>query len=171
MHRDDKIHFILTGGTIDKKYDPVSQVNIMNEESVIPDFIKNQIQANIDYGIETLCMIDSLEFTDELRGKLKDAVMATNAKNIIVTHGTDTVTLTAEYLIENLPQDHGKTITLTGSPVPINGFYNSSGGFNLGFAIASATLLPAGVYVCMNAHIFEAGTVTKNLKTARFEDK
>jgi len=36
----DKIHFIITGGTIDSYYDGTKDTAVTNKESVIPEFIK-----------------------------------------------------------------------------------------------------------------------------------
>ncbi|MEK7801383.1 MAG: asparaginase domain-containing protein, partial [Pseudomonadota bacterium] len=64
-----------------------------------------------------------------------------------------------------------KKIVLTGSMIPLKEFAMSDAGFNLGYAIAEVSHLTAGVYICMNARTFKAGTVVKNFELGRFEPK
>jgi L-asparaginase len=60
------------------------------------------------------------------------------------------------------------TIVLTGAMLPQR-VANSDAQFNLGFAFAAATLLPPGVYVAMNAQIFNWNEVKKNRDLGKFE--
>jgi len=60
-----------------------------------------------------------------------------------VTHGTDTMEITAHALGEKVK---GKTIVLTGAMIPYK-FGSSDGLFNLGSAMAFAQTLPHGVYI------------------------
>ena len=81
---------------------------------------------------------------------------------ILITHGTYTMPDTARYLEAHLGKID-KTIILTGSMIPIIGFSPSDAGFNLGFAIASFTGLPSGVFVSMNGRNFSPSEVMKML--------
>ena len=166
---DNKIHFIITGGTIDKMYDPVSQSNILNQASAIPFLVEERVKAEFEYAFETICLLDSNDLTTAHRELMLQSILQTDTNHIVITHGTDTMEVTSNYLKENLPDDHGKTIVLTGSLVPIANFINSDAGFNLGFSVATSLLSAPGVYVCMHGRIFNAGEVRKNLKIARFE--
>ncbi|HSC39973.1 MAG TPA: asparaginase domain-containing protein, partial [Chitinophagaceae bacterium] len=91
-----------------------------------------------------------------------------NAKEdkIIITHGTDTMTVTARELAEKVPN---KTIVLTGAMIPYK-FGSSDGFFNLGAALAFAQTLPPGVYVVMNGRYFNWDNVRKNKQTGQFEE-
>lgn len=83
---------------------------------------------------------------------------------MIITHGTDTMAETAAAL-----SDIGdKTIVLFGAMQPAR-MRRSDAVFNLGFAMAAATLLEPGIYIAMNGEVFEAGKVRKNLRAGRFE--
>ena len=84
----------------------------------------------------------------------------------MITHGTDTMTITAKALAQNVP---GKTIILTGAMIPIK-FGSSDGLFNLGSALAFAQTLPSGVYVAMNGRYFNWDNVWKNKQTGVFEE-
>ena len=103
--------------------------------------------------------------------KILEAVSRCSDTWIVITHGTDTMSVTAEYLKEHLPLTHGRTIILTGSMTPLREFTLSDGGFNLGYAMSAFENLDPGVYMAMHAQVFPAGDVLKNTKTARFEFK
>jgi L-asparaginase len=113
-------------------------------------------------------MIDSLEMTDGDREIIYHNCKRTLARDIIITHGTDTMAETARYLdAKDLKE---KTVILTGAMIPY-AFGNSSDGFfNLGAALAFAQVLDPGVYVAMNGRYFNAKEVKKNLKTGFFEE-
>lgn len=166
----DTIHFILTGGTIDKIYDPISQTNVMSEGSTIPAYINELIKPAINITFETACMIDSRDMTNNIRADILKRVSSAPHNKLVILHGTDTMSVTAEYLNEQLGADHNKTIILTGSLIPMKSFTVSDSGFNVGFATACAQTLPPGVYVTMHGKIFRAGEVEKNVKTATFEE-
>jgi L-asparaginase len=158
-----KIHFIITGGTIDKVYDPVSQSTQMAQETIIPRYLENAINPALhELTYETLFMADSTEITDSMRKKIFEAVSRSSDAWIVITHGTDTMAVTAEYLKTHLPLTHGRTIILTGSMTPLREFTLSDAGFNLGYALNAIENLEPGIYMAMHAQIFPAGTVQVN---------
>lgn len=167
-----KIHFIITGGTIDKVYDPVSQTTQMAPESIIPLYLKNAINPALhDITYETPFMVDSNDITEPMRKKILNAITSSKENWIIITHGTDTMSVTAEFLKDSLPPTHGRTIILTGSMTPLREFTLSDGSFNLGYAISTLEHLDPGIYMAMHAQVFPAGDVLKDRTTARFEFK
>jgi L-asparaginase len=107
---------------------------------------------------------DSLELTDADRQTILEAVKASASQRILITHGTDTMAQTAEVL----KSVADRTIVLTGAMQPAR-MRRSDATFNIGFAWAAVSLLPAGVYIAMNGEVFEAGSVRKNLAAQRFE--
>jgi L-asparaginase len=163
-----RIHLIITGGTIDASYSPPHQTAKPNAVSVIPDYIDNVIKPHFAATFEILCMKDSREITDALRRKMIAAVKKTTVDHIIITHGTDTLAQTAEFLNRHLAGTE-KTILLVGAMVPLKDMVQSDAGFNLGFAAGSFAALSPGVYICMNGGVFMPGDVKKNAKKARFE--
>jgi L-asparaginase len=165
---EKKIHFIITGGTIDSFYNPASESGKPLKESVIPDYIAEAIRPHRDVTFETICMKDSGDLTDEERRQILLSALDAGTDHVVVTHGTVTMTKTADYLKSNLPADNKKIIVLTGAMTPLKQFAMSDGGFNLGFAVASARTLQPGVYICMHAEIFPAGTTIKDKQSARF---
>lgn len=94
--------------------------------------------------------------------------MSVNANKILITHGTNTMTDTLNYLDERLSDNH-KTIILTGAITPLKDSVFSDSGFNLGYAISQASVLKAGVYLCMQGKTFTAGKVRKNFDLKKFE--
>jgi len=156
------IQIFTTGGTIDKVYfDANSQFEI--GDSLLRELLA---EANIQegYQLAELMRKDSLELTDEDRQSIEAAVRESDAQRILITHGTDTMALTAE----QLRQVPGRTIVLTGAMQPAR-MRRTDAVFNLGFAWAALQLLPPGVYIAMNGEVFEAGKVRKNLQAQKFE--
>lgn len=165
----ESVHIILTGGTINKIYDPVTEKPEIGAAEIIPNYIAGSIRPQNQPHFETLFLKDSLDFTDSDRAQILEAVENAQSNRIVIVHGTGTMQITAEYLHQNLRDDARKTVILTGSIIPLKEFAASDGGFNLGYALAQAEHLDPGVYICMNARTFPAGRVRKNIRTARFE--
>ncbi|MHA8106872.1 asparaginase domain-containing protein [Aquirufa sp. 5-AUSEE-100C1] len=157
------IQIYVTGGTFDKEYNELNGTLFFKETHLHEMLVKGR--SRLDLQTETLFMKDSLEFTDTERKLIGDACLNTAAKRILITHGTDTMTQTAEYLAQQITD---KTIVLTGAMVPYK-FGSSDGMFNLGSALAFVQMLPPGVYISMNGKCFKAREVRKNLDRGEFE--
>ena len=105
--------------------------------------------------------------TDEDREIIIHNCKKSNSKHILITHGTDTMNLSARSLANVKIAD--KTIVITGAMIPY-AFGNSSDGFfNLGSALAFVQILDPGVYIAMNGRCFEWDKVNKNTSTGFFE--
>lgn len=158
------------GGTIeffDPGYDAINK-KLMKLDATIESYLRSIIQPHFNFSIENLTEKDSREITKEDRKKLIKSIDASSHQNIIVTHGTFTMKMTAEFLQEHI-SDKNKKVILTGSMIPIIGFAASDAGFNLGFAIASFASIEPGVYLGMNGGIFHFDEVKKNVELLRFE--
>ncbi|MGM0569287.1 asparaginase domain-containing protein [Marinobacter sp.] len=157
------IRLFTTGGTIDKIYhDANSEFSV--GDSLLPELL-SEANVSIPWQITELCRKDSLELNDTDRAHIRAAVAACAEQRVIITHGTDTMPLTAAAL-SDISAD--KVIVLFGAMQPAR-MRRSDAVFNLGFAMAAVTLLTSGVYITMNGEVFEAGRVRKNLKAGRFE--
>ena len=158
------IRIFITGGTFDKEY------NELNGELYFKDTHMQDLLAmgrcRLHIEIRTLMMIDSLEMTAEDRDLIAHQCIQCEEKQIVITHGTDTMSETARVLAEKVK---GKTIVLFGAMIPIK-FGSSDGLFNLGGALAFVQTLPAGVYVAMNGRYFQWDNVRKNRQTGMFEE-
>lgn len=153
---------LTTGGTIDKVYfDAASEFEV--GEPTVPHIFED-VCADIEYELISLFRKDSLELTDEDRAKIRAACEESAHRQVLITHGTDTMAHTAEEL-RGLP---GKVIVLTGAMAPSR-FRITDAIFNVGAAVGALQSLPDGVYLAMNGRIFEAGTVRKNREAGRFE--
>jgi L-asparaginase len=161
----NRIKVLVTGGTFDKEYNELNG-SLYFKETHLHEML-DLGRSNLDLSVTTLMMKDSLEFTDFDRAAIANACNQSTENKIVITHGTDTMTITAEHLMTACP---GKTIVLTGAMVPYK-FGSSDGLFNLGSALAFVQVLKTGVYIAMNGQYFEAGKVVKNTSEGKFENK
>ena len=159
-----RIKIIITGGTFDKEYNELSG-SLFFKDTHLPEMLKLG-RCLVDTSIETLMMMDSLEMTDIHREEILLYCKDAKEKNIVITHGTDTMAETAKFLSKKIK---GKVIILTGAMVPYK-FGSSDGLFNLGSALAFVQTLPPGVYIAMNGKYFHADKVRKNKKKGIFEN-
>ena len=158
------IKIFVTGGTFDKDYDEKNG-KLFFKETHMSEILELG-RSKVEVDIETLMMIDSLDMTDKERNKIVQNCINTEQRQIIITHGTDTMTKTAKEIgEEKLP----KTIVITGAMIPYK-FGTSDGLFNIASALAYVQTLPNGVYVAMNGRVFEYNKVKKNIDTGVFEE-
>jgi len=158
------IRIFITGGTFDKEYNELNG-QLFFKDTHMSDLLEMG-RNRVEVEIRTLMMIDSLEMTDEDRELIAHQCNQCEESQIVITHGTDTMSLTAKWLAENVKN---KTIVLTGAMIPIK-FGSSDGLFNLGSALAFVQTLPPGVYVAMNGRYFNWDNVKKNRQTGVFEE-
>lgn len=160
---EDSIKVFITGGTFDKEYNELTGSLYFKETHLFEmlDLGRSKLKLSID----TLMMKDSLDFVDADRELIAQACAKSKMSKILITHGTDTMTISASYLAKYCPD---KTIVLTGAMIPYK-FGSSDGLFNLGSALAFVQVLPKGVYIAMNGKVFEAGKVKKNTDKGEFE--
>jgi L-asparaginase len=158
------IRIFVTGGTFDKEY------NELNGTLYFKDTHLQEMltlgRCKLDPAIRTLMMVDSLEMTDADRKLIVEQCVRAKEQRIIITHGTDTMEVTAAELGTAI---RDKTIILTGAMIPYK-FGSSDGLFNLGSALAFVQVLPPGVYIAMNGKYFPWNNVRKNRKTGEFEE-
>lgn len=156
------IKILTTGGTIDKIYfDATSEYEI--GEPTIPHIFQ-EVGVYSEYDLEALMRKDSLELTDDDRSLIRERCECSGSDRILITHGTDTMCETAEYLMDL----EDKTVVITGALSPAR-FRVTDAVFNLGLAMGAVLSLPPGVYIAMSGEIFTAGSVRKNRKAGRFE--
>lgn len=158
------IRIFITGGTFDKEY------NELNGELYFKNTHMQDLLAmgrcRLSTEIRTLMMIDSLAMTDEDRDLIAHQCNQCEETQIVITHGTDTMSETARVLAQKVKN---KTIVLFGAMIPIK-FGSSDGLFNLGGALAFVQTLPSGVYIAMNGRYFHWNNVRKNRQTGMFEE-
>ncbi len=158
------IKIFVTGGTFDKEYHELDG-KLFFKKTHLAEMLSLG-RSKVDVDVKTLMLIDSLDMTDEHRQEMLRQCRSTKADRIVITHGTDTMEVTARVLGQAIKN---KTIVLTGAMVPYK-FGSSDGLFNLGSALAFVQALPRGVYIAMNGRCFKWDNVKKNRKTGVFED-
>lgn len=160
------IRLFVTGGTFDKEYDEI-RGELYFKDTHLPEMLALG-RSKLKVEVRTLMMIDSLEMTDADRKLIIEQCREAKERYIVITHGTDTMEVTARALGEAaLPE---KTIVLTGAMIPFK-FGSSDGLFNLGSALAFVQALPIGVYVAMNGRYFTWDRVHKNRERGDFEER
>jgi L-asparaginase len=164
MKREDTIRILITGGTIDKEYDPLTG-ELTFPKSHLSNML-NQVKCKVRFVLEEVMLKDSLQMTSEDRKEILKKCIECLENKIIVTHGTDTMVETAQVLGKHA---RGKTIVLVGAMIPY-AFGASDALFNLGCAFSAVQALPQGVYVTMNGKIFTWDNVRKNKESGEFEE-
>jgi L-asparaginase len=158
---DDACLIITTGGTIDKVYFDAKSDYAVGEPQI--GEVLRQAHVDLPHRVEALVRKDSLDMTDGDRQLIRKAVLAADERMVLVTHGTDTMTVTAEAL-KGIP---GKVIVLTGALLPAR-FRDNDAVFNIGFALAAVQALPPGVHIAMNGRLHDPGRVRKDRDLNRF---
>jgi L-asparaginase len=157
------LRILITGGTFDKDYDAVNG-RLFFRDSHVTEMLRLG-KCGLNVATQTLMMLDSLDMKPQDREVILAACREAPEDRLLITHGTDTMEVTARFLGEKkLP----KTVVLTGAMIPY-AFGSSDGLFNLGSAIAFCQSLPHGVYVAMNGRAFNWDDVAKNRQTGEFK--
>ncbi len=160
----EPVRIIVTGGTFDKHYDEIKG-ELTFTETHVPEVLR-RARVSIPVEVELNQLIDSLFMQDENRRSVLELCARAPESRIIITHGTDTMTQTAE-LLGGAGID--KTIVITGAMIPYK-ILDSDALFNFGTAFAAVQLLPSGVYISMNGRIFSWNDVRKNKSKGVFEE-
>ena len=158
------IHIITTGGTIEGIDRDIANSKNIKSEVDINTFFRTA-NVSFEYSIDKAFDKDSRSINDDDRKLLAEMVQSSSIDNILITHGTYTMAMTAEYL-GNL--NLNKTIVLVGSFV-LGSDQNTDAPFNLGYAIASLKFLSQGVYIAMNGKVFDWFNVYKNIEENKFK--
>lgn len=155
------IKIFTTGGSVDKIYSAIESNFVVNNPAIVG--ILETGNVNYQYDIEPLLKKDSLEITDRDRGLILNKVTNNPSRQIIITHGTDSIIDTAKIL--QAVKD--KVIVLTGAMQPA-AFINSDAQFNIGGAIIAVQTLAEGVYIVFNGQVWDPDMVVKDLDGNQF---
>ena len=150
------IKILITGGTIDKTYKELTGELSFTETHLVDMLHRGRSMA--DTLSEVLFLKDSLEMTDSDREFILDKCLSCDEQNILISHGTDTMVKTAEFLAKTIKD---KTIILFGSMIPYS-INQSDALFNLGVALSAVQLKDNGVYIAMNGRVFNFDQVQKD---------
>ncbi|MCX7544555.1 asparaginase domain-containing protein [Marinicella gelatinilytica] len=156
------LKIITTGGTIDKLYfDDLSDYQI--GQPIIGELLQTY-HVGFDFEVVPLMKKDSIYINDEDRALIRQVIEKSDESYILITHGTDTMIETAQFL----SGIKDKTIVLTGALTPAR-FNATDAIFNIGCAVAAVQSKPRGVWVVMNGQIWDPQHVVKNRRANRFE--
>jgi L-asparaginase len=159
-----KITFIQTGGTIDKDYPHTTKGWAFEFGEPATNRILEKLDPSFEYNVITSCQKDSLEINDRDRQKLADLINHQTGSKFIVTHGTDTMMETANFLNEQVKD---KLVVITGAMRPER-FNNSDAATNLGCAIATANLMEKGIFIAMHGIVKAYDEIKRDLETGKY---
>lgn len=179
--KTSQVEILITGGTLDKDYHPLLGELVFPRSDEPSHVLQLLQQANVctpdgqddKFKLINLMQIDSLQMKKKQRMQIAKALLKCASKQIVITHGTDTMVKTAKKLIKLIAEDEAftslknKTIVLTGAMRPF-ALGNSDASFNLGAASTAVQTLPSGVYICMNGNIHKGSEVNKDYQKGVF---
>lgn len=158
-----RILFLQTGGTIDKDYP--KQTKGWGFEITTPAFdrILSKLNLSFEYESVSLFQKDSQDISDEDRIRLQQFLNESDFDKIIITHGTDTIIETAQF-IKAIPN---RVIVFTGAFLPEK-FKDSDADFNIGMAVATVQNFSEGVFICLNGLVCLAEKMMRDEDTGKF---
>jgi L-asparaginase len=165
--RPFRIAIVTTGGTIAKTYDQREAV-LRNTEPVVSRLVHSLRLEGTKVTFRDLMHKDSLEIDDKDRARIVRAVrtLAGRSDAIVVIHGTDTLAMTGEALLANMPA-LPVPIILTGAIIPFV-VQGSDGLQNVTEALFACRLLSPGVYAVFHGRALAFPGVVKDHDTLTF---
>lgn len=165
--KPEQVLVIATGGTIDKSYPKTAGAYGFEIGPSQAGSLLGLAQVSFDWRLEAIIGKDSQDITQTDREELLAFCIDCPEIKIIITHGTDTMVETAQYLqTAKIPS---KTIILTGAWQPSR-LTESDAAFNLGSAVIALNTLPSGVYVVMQGRAMLADTCQYRSNFRQFVD-
>lgn len=167
QHQD--VVIITTGGTIEKTYDEFDG-SLQNRGTSIKNRILSKMRLPYtNILVHPLMSKDSLYMTDQDREEIAATVQAEMKQGhpMVVLHGTDTMSVSAEYCFNKLPKPT-VAVVFTGAMIPM-GFDDSDATQNVTEALLAAKLLPPGFYISFHNQVFALPNVRKNKEKGTFE--
>ena len=162
-----KITVLNTGGTFNKRYNPLKgELEVPTDNIALDEIIQSCF--NVDFEIINIISKDSLEIVDEDRDILVETIKKLENENIIIVHGTDTMDLTAKYLDEKIKD---KNIVLTGAMLPIS-INKVEATLNFSSAIGFLNSdIKNDIYISMHGSVKKYKKLVKNRELGKFLEK
>ncbi|WP_419677668.1 asparaginase domain-containing protein [Aliarcobacter lanthieri] len=159
-----KITVMNTGGTFNKRYNPLNGLLEVPNDSLALDEIICYIY-NIDFEVLNIISKDSLDMNDDDRNLIVNTIKECENQNIIIVHGTDTMNLTASFIDKYIKN---KNIVLTGAMVPIS-INKVEATLNFSSAIGFLnSKIENGIYISMHGSIKNYNNLVKNREIGQF---
>ena len=153
-----------SGGTFNKLYNEVTgELEVPYDNAAIERIL---FSAQEMYNIAGIVYKDSLDMDNNDRRMLADIIRESTEETFVIVHGTDTMSLSAEFLDEVFDD---RKIILTGAMKPFE-IDNIEASLNLGMAIGYAKAVEEnGVYICMSGLVKPWESIAKNRSIGKFE--
>lgn len=152
-----------TGGTFNKRYNPISgELYVPEDNNAIESIVRIFV---VPVPVKGLIYKDSLDMNDDDRASLVKAIEESDSEQIIIVHGTDTMELSAEAVAA---AGLDKTVVFTGAMVPF-AIDPIEATANLSMSIGYAQNAASGVYIVMQGVCGKHHTIQKNKVLGRFE--
>ena len=158
---------LTTGGTIDKTYNE-HEGSLLNDRTMIEEILEHLRLPDLSIKYVHVLNKDSLYMTEEDRNLILDAVQKSIPKTnaIIIIHGTDTLSITGEYLFKSL-YNLKIPIILTGAMRPYE-FRDSDAPQNVTEALFAARVTGPGIWLVMHNRLLSFPGVVKDRNKLTF---
>ena len=162
-----KLTILTTGGTIDKTYNEY-EGSLLNNKTIIEEILASLRLPDLFIKYVRVLNKDSLDMTENDRSLILNAVVTAipSSDGIIIIHGTDTLSVTGEFLFKNLP-DLLIPIILTGAMRPYE-FKDSDARQNVTEALFASRIAPAGIWLTMHNRLLSFPGVVKDRENLTF---
>lgn len=161
------VELITTGGTIEKTYDEALG-RLTNQGSIVRRMLRRLRLEDTSVHVRELMSKDSLDLTDDDRALIVKAVASAAALSdaVVLLHGTDTLSVTGETLLREIP-DLRVPVVLTGAMRPFE-MKHSDALQNLTEALFASASLEPGVYFAGHGRVLKFPGVVKDRARQRF---
>jgi len=159
-----KITVINTGGTFNKRYNPIKGQLEVPKDNIALDKIVASCH-NVEFDIQNVVSKDSLDMTDADREKICVAIEKSSSDSIIIIHGTDTIHLTSALIKKRFID---KKIVFTGAMVPMS-IEEVEATMNFSLALGFLSAQPkVGTYIAMHGVVVDSSRLVKNRELGQF---
>ncbi len=173
------ITLITTGGTIEKTYDEQSG-ELANRRSIVHKMLRRLRLEETTVATIELMSKDSQYMTDDDRARIVGALRATGVDckppveppthGVVILHGTDTLSVTGETILEELGATLRVPVILTGAMRPYE-MTRSDALQNLTEAIFATGVAGPGVYAAAHGRLLAFPGVVKDRSRLTFVKK
>ena len=159
-----KITVLNTGGTFNKRYNPLTgNLDVPSDNLALDKIIKSCF--NVEFEIKNIVSKDSLDFTQEDREIILENIRNSTSDKIIIIHGTDTVDLTAKFIEDKIK---GKKVVFTGAMVPMSiDEVEATMNFSQAIGFLNAPI-ENGIYLSMHGSVIEHSKLKKDRSVGQF---
>ncbi len=168
MESHRHIAILSTGGTIEKTYNE-SDGTLANQRSVLEIMLASLILHGVKVSRVPVMNVDSVDMTDADHERIVKVAgaYAESHDGLLITHGTDRLSITGELLVQRLGENPPIPIVLTGAMRPYE-LRNTDAVQNLTEALLAVQILPPGIYAVLHNVALRFPGVVKDHKRMTF---